>query len=56
MRLMRSTDMTKEEWLSEFVEVNVADLGDAHAVKGGRKAAQEKIALCDLDPVALDFA
>ena len=56
IRLMCSICMAEEEWLSEFVHVDVAELGDAHAVKGGRKSGQIDVVLCYLDPVPLDLA
>ena len=48
--------VTEEEWLSEFVHVNVAELRDAEAVKGLRKTGDEHVAVRDFDPVPLDFA
>jgi hypothetical protein len=48
--------VVKKEWLGEFVEVNVADLGDLQAIEMVRKPGDEDIAARDFKPVAFEFA
>src|SRR5208337_1993311 len=49
-------DMVKEERLSVVIHVDVAELDDAHAIKGRGQIAQIKVALRYLDPMAFDLA
>ena len=49
--------VAEEEWLSVFVEMDVAQLRDAKSVECGGKAAKRDTRRCEtVDPVALDFA
>jgi hypothetical protein len=48
--------IVKKEWLSEFVQVDVAELRHAEAVKCPGKAAKEDVVIGDLDPMPLDLA
>jgi hypothetical protein len=48
--------MPEEGWLSEFVEVDIAKLGDAHTVECLGKAGERDVVPGDFNPVALDFA
>jgi hypothetical protein len=49
-------NLVKKERLGVVIHVDVAELDNAHAVKGGGQIAQIEVALCDLDPMALDLA
>jgi hypothetical protein len=35
--------------------VDVAELSDAHAVKGGMQTLENNVAMCDLEPVTLNL-
>ena len=48
--------VAEKEGLGEHVQVNVAELDDAHAVKCGVQAGEMDIVVRNLKKVALDFA
>lgn len=48
--------VAEEEWLSVFVQMDVAELRDPEAVECLRKPGDEHVAVRDLDPVPLDLA
>ncbi len=45
----------EQKWLSEFVQVNVAELRDTETVESWGEARQRNVVLRELDPVPLNL-
>ncbi len=48
--------MPQQKWLSKFVEVDIAQLGDSHSIESSGQRLKTNFERLDFDPMALDLS